>query len=205
LLSKILTISLAKIFFKITKSQKITINLLFYFFLPGTIVHELSHFFAAGLLFVRTCEIEFQPKIDEENVRLGSVSIESCDPIRRALIGVAPVFVGMSIIFGLLLYLQNLGNNFLLQLLIFFIIFEVSNTLFSSRKDLEGTLELLLIVLIISISLFIIKPYFWQTILIFSEKKEIVNFFKGGDFFLLLPLFFDALVILLIKTFIRKA
>ena len=78
-----------------TLSRFLSISALSFLFLPGVIVHELSHMLVAAILIVPIGEIEFMPKRTEGGVKLGSVAIGSCDPIRRAIIGFAPVFVGL--------------------------------------------------------------------------------------------------------------
>lgn len=202
-LSKLLTTSLARLFFRLTKSQGATISLLFYLFLPGTVIHELSHLLVAGLLFVKTGDLELRPKITEGEVRLGSVSIENTDPFRRAIIGVAPVLVGIAIVFTASFYLQTLSlKNLAWFPILFYIIFEVGNSLFSSGKDLEGTIELLIAITLVLTALFIIRQDFWQAFLIFLQKKELVSFFKNADIFLIVPLVIDLVIIILLRPLV---
>ncbi len=204
-LSRFLTMSLSRLFFRLTKSENATINLLFYLFLPGIIVHELSHLFAAGFLFVRTGHMELKPKINQGEVRLGSVGIGKTDPFRRALIGVAPIIVGVAVIFVSCFYLQTLpAKNLLLHVIVFYIIFEVGNTLFSSRKDLEGTIELLITITLIAAAVFIIRQDFWQAFLIFLQQKELASFFKNADLFLIVPLLIDLIIVVLLRFLVDR-
>lgn len=122
-------------------------------FLPGVVIHELAHMLVASVLFVRVGEIEFFPKITEAGVKLGSVSIAKTDPVRRALIGAAPVFVGLSILLGIMFYFDTLhtgGESFVWWMILIagYAVFEIGNTMFSSHKDMEGTLELIIVVAI---------------------------------------------------------
>jgi len=205
LLARYLIRSLSRVFFRITKSEKLTVAILSYFFLPGTIVHELSHLLAAGLLLVRTGDMELTPKIVEDGVRLGSVEIEKTDILRRAIIGVAPVLIGMMVIFGTLFYLQTLSSiNLGIYVIAFWIIFEVSNTLFSSRKDLEGTLELLITGTILLVAIFILKPEIMQQFFVVLQKKEVANFFRNADLFLVVPVLIDLIWISITRLFINK-
>jgi len=80
-------------------------------FFPGTVIHELAHLLAAGLLFVKTGSMEIIPKVMDDEIRLGSVQVAKTDPFRRTIIGVAPVLLGMAIIFGILFYLQPLAEK----------------------------------------------------------------------------------------------
>jgi hypothetical protein len=69
-------------------------------FLPGTIIHELSHWIVAEILQVRTGEITIFPDDNESgnNQKLGSVATERTDPFRGFLIGLAPFISGLLIL-----------------------------------------------------------------------------------------------------------
>jgi len=69
-------------------------------FLPGTIIHELSHWIVAEILQVRTGEITIFPDDSEgsKTQKLGSVVTERTDPFRGFLIGLAPFISGMLIL-----------------------------------------------------------------------------------------------------------
>ncbi|MBP9669957.1 hypothetical protein KBD75_01000 [Candidatus Woesebacteria bacterium] len=81
-------------------STKPGIGLYSLVFLPGTIIHELSHWIVAEILQVRTGEISIFPDEDhgDSNQRLGSVATESTDPFRGFLIGLAPFVSGLLIL-----------------------------------------------------------------------------------------------------------
>ena len=205
LLAKFLIKSLSRLLMRVIKSEKATIALLAYLFLPGTIVHELAHLLAAGLLFVGAGNMQLTPKIIEDGVRLGSVDIGKTDILRRAIIGVSPVLVGIAVIFGTLFYLQTSGLvNIIIYAIAFWIIFEVSNTLFSSRKDLEGTFEFLITSLILAAAIFIIWPSLFQTTLRIFQEKALLNFFKTADLFLIAPILIDLVLISITGLFIRQ-
>src|ERR1035437_9168331 len=82
-------------------SRFMSINLLSFLFLPGVIVHELSHLLVAAILLVPVGEVEFSPKKNGDGIKLGSVQIGKTDPIRRCLIGFAPIFMGIVLVVGL--------------------------------------------------------------------------------------------------------
>lgn len=205
LLSKFLTKSLLRLFFRITKNNKIAIGLMVVLFFPGTVIHELAHLLCAGLLFVRTGSMELMPKIMEDGVRLGSVEIAKTDPFRRAIIGVAPVLLGLVMVFGILFYLQAFAvKNLSLYLFSFYVIFAVGNTLFSSKKDLEGTIELLVTGLILAVAIFILKPETIQSVFVIFQKKEVVSFFRNADLFLVAPILIDLILIFIARLFLGK-
>ena len=193
--SQMLTRSLSMLFFRITKSQTVTIQLLSILFLPGVIVHELAHLLTASILFVPVGEIEFFPKITDHGVKLGSVAIGKTDPVRRALIGFAPVFVGLIILFGVMFYVATpLGvsaNGTVTFLIAAYVAFEIGNTMFSSKKDLEGTIELLLVFVFFAVLLYFlgvrIDTAFVKQIL----SEDLITFIKKAIFFLSLPITID--------------
>jgi hypothetical protein len=205
LLSKFLTKALLRLFFKITKNNKITVNLFFCLFFPGIIVHEMAHLLAAGLLFVRTGDMDLMPKIMEDGIRLGSVEIGKTDPFRRAIIGVAPVLLGLVMVFGILFYLQAFAvKNLSLYLFSFYVIFAVGNTLFSSKKDLEGTVELMLALIFFLTALFIVKGEIVQAFFQILQKAEITNFFRNADLFLIAPILIDLIIIIFVRLLLRE-
>lgn len=68
--------------------------------LPGTIIHELSHWIVAEVLGVRTGQISIFPDLEggAETRRLGSVATAKSDPFRAFLIGIAPFISGLAIL-----------------------------------------------------------------------------------------------------------
>lgn len=156
LVSQFLTRELGSFFMRVTKSQTMSIYLLALLFFPGVLIHELGHFLMASFLLVRTGEIEFLPKIQEGGIKLGSVSIAHTDPLRRFVIGVAPFVSGLAILFLSAYYLTPLWPFSWKTILFGYILFEIGNTMFSSKKDLEGAIGLLLFVGFIVGSLFVL-------------------------------------------------
>lgn len=203
-LSRALTRLLSQVFFRISRSQTKTIYFLSFLFLPGVAIHELAHLLVAAVLLVPVGEVEFMPKLSEGGVKLGSVAIGQSDPFRRAIIGVAPVIVGMSIVLGIGYYftqahsiiysIEPVSLRIFLYLLSAYFLFAVSNTMFSSQKDVEGLLEVLLVAVIIFIAL-----YFSGFRLNFSLSESLSQFLKTSDIFLLVPLTLDVFLYGVIK------
>src|SRR3989344_7444956 len=103
-LSRRLTQNLFVAVFLLTKSRPVAVSFLSILFFPGAVIHELAHLFTAEILGVRTSGLTLVPEgIEQKEVRTGSVSISQSDPIRRAVIGIAPVFVGLGTL-GLIVY-----------------------------------------------------------------------------------------------------
>lgn len=81
-------------FYKLTRSQDSATLAIFLFFLPGVFIHEGAHWSVARLLGLKTGKFRVWPKRQGKYIGLGSVSVESRDPIRDSLVGIAPLVVG---------------------------------------------------------------------------------------------------------------
>lgn len=206
LLSKKLTRLLSLYFYNRTQSKKATIYYLAILFFPGTFVHELSHYLMAVFLNVRVGDMEFMPQMQEHGVKLGSVSVAHTDPFRRLLIGMAPFLYGTGIILGFLYFgaQYQLFNNFWFLLITGYAVFEIGNTMFSSRKDMEGALELLIVIFLVTVILYLTGlrlPAIDPNVLF--GHPIIKQIFEKGTLFLLVPLGID-LVLLMLLGFIRR-
>ncbi len=209
-LSKVLTLSLAGFFYSLTRSHSATVNLLAILFLPGTILHELAHLLTAGIMLVPVGDLEVIPVISDNGVQLGSVQIGQTDPIRRMLIGFAPIFFGVLVILGIIyLSLPVLENHVVWWqvTLVIYAIFVVGNTMFSSKKDLEGTLVFLLTLTMVSGILLVVGQFsgfiHWSNLvqwILAVNLSSTENFFKAADIYLLIPLVIDLSLILILKA-----
>lgn len=182
---------------KLTRKQKPTIYIFWFLFLPGTILHELSHLVMATVLFVPAGKLSLFPEQTEEGrVKLGSVGIAKTDPIRKTLIAIAPIIFGLTLLF-LLLY--STSHNYLINdwrgaLFIGYVVFEIGNTMFSSREDLRGLWQFFVIFLgLLAIG------YFTGIRVSVNENREIAEQFfellRNLNIFLLVPLALDAVII----------
>lgn len=153
----------SRLVYRFSSSQKLLVILYSIIFLPGTIVHELSHFLVAAVLGVHIANLSILPEISEEKVTLGTLGIAQTDLFRRAFIGLAPLFIGTAAIIGGLSYLA--GSDFTLPLwqdfLILYLVFQVSNTMFSSPQDLETLPELLVLIFVLTL-LAVLLAYFFH-------------------------------------------
>jgi hypothetical protein len=97
----------------ITRDQTVALWVFFLIFLPGTLVHELSHWLAAKLLGVRTGRIVIWPQAKRDgSLWLGAIQIARVDPVRSSLIGLAPLISGSVLVafIGARLQLNSLGD-----------------------------------------------------------------------------------------------
>ncbi|MBI2028659.1 MAG: hypothetical protein HYT07_03545 [Candidatus Levybacteria bacterium] len=194
-------------------SRFLSIQILSFIFLPGVIIHELSHMLVASVLFVRVGDMEFSPKITEGKLKLGSVAIAKTDPVRRAIIGFAPVFTGVLIILGIIYFFSNsfllfqenqIYMTVFMVLAIIYILFAISNTMFSSRSDMEGTLELIIVFLVIFAVLYFLGFRVPVSFLEYLNTPGIVKLFKEACLFLSAPIAIDFVILRGIKLFRKE-
>ncbi|MFN4212710.1 MAG: hypothetical protein ACK4FL_01970 [Microgenomates group bacterium] len=199
--------------------SKITINNLFYFlksfiknqktvfllmsliFLPGTIVHELSHFFAATALFLKVDDLQIFPRFEGAETKLGHVVYEKKDFLRGFLVGVAPVFGGLFFFFFLSFFKLFPSGNLWGNIFFGYLVFAISSTMFSSKKDLVDFIYIIPTVLIFIgvIYVFDIKLDF-----IFKNKNLLAIFsslFEKINFYLLLSLLTNLFLIVILTLF----
>lgn len=190
--------------FRMTKSVHIATTFLAIFFLPGVILHEMSHYLSATLVRVRTGKVEFMPEIHGNTVKLGSVEVAQSDLLRRSAIGVAPLLVGCLCLYGI----SYLSSQILVSwesvktILVGYSMFLIGNTMFSSKKDMEGVwlpIGLLLIATAVLVYFFreqSLTSFYWLV----SQQQ----FFLHMDMLLFIPIVIDVSVIFLITLFLRR-
>lgn len=143
-------------------------------FLPGVIIHEISHFFVAAFLGVQTGTITIFPSdfSDAGEKSLGSVQIAKSDVLRASLIGLAPLFLGSLSIIAIttwqfpqlidsVLSLEGTLNQLLIEgkrilaeplnLLWLYLIFAISNTMFVSKSDRRSWPALLVLLVLLAL------------------------------------------------------
>lgn len=125
-------------------TSKIGVYLYFLFFLPGVILHELSHLFSASILGVPTGKLTIFPHKTDEGWSLGQVASAETDILRSSLIGLAPMIVGAAslvfiVSFGLgIKNFADVGrlNYSNWQTIIFiYLMITFTNTMFLSKED----------------------------------------------------------------------
>jgi len=200
ILSRFLQKYLSQFIYSLTNSEKITVYAMAAFFFIGTVIHEFSHLIMANLLFVHTGKMELLPKLEGNTIRLGSVEIVKPDPFRRLLIGVAPFLMGTTIIILTLFSADffDATHTLWIGILALLIVFQVGNTMFSSKKDMEGASFFLVLFIIAIATLYLLG---------FRTSLEQINsiippsFLKLGDLgskYLLIPIAIDAAAIILL-------
>jgi len=203
-LSKELQQTLSLFLSKITRSKKMTVILLSILFFPGTLIHELSHLIMAQILLVKTGEINLIPRFDGRKVTLGSVTVIGADPFRRILIGVAPFLTGISLILTLLFLTQKyhlLNTPWII--VISYSIFEIGNSMFSSKKDLEGLIIFIpLISILLSIYIILGQELSFYALSGFITE-DIIHLFIQGTYYMAFPIILDLIVVFIIRLWLK--
>jgi len=138
-------------------SKKMIVGIISFLYLPGTITHELSHYFAAVFLNMRTHEVSIFPVIEEKKIKLGHVIYEKNpgDFLRPILIGIAPLF-GALITLSLIVYTKQFPGKELWQTVVFgYLILAITANMFSSAQDLVDVIYLIPIGIIIALLLYL--------------------------------------------------
>ncbi|GAB4455058.1 MAG: hypothetical protein Fur0044_49410 [Anaerolineae bacterium] len=146
--------------FLLTGNPRVAMWLFWVLFLPGTLLHELSHWLTAFLLGVKTGRFSLWPQMKKGGeLQMGSVQVELSDPFRHSLIGLAPLIFGTLAVLLIgqgLLNLGRLGTAFnsgdveqiieaVARLLLvpdvwlwLYLIFAISNAMLPSASDRES-------------------------------------------------------------------
>jgi len=164
---------------KIFHREKTVYTLISLIFLPGTIVHELSHFFAAIVLFLPVKDIQIFPKFEEGQIKLGQVFYVKKDFLRGILVGVAPFFGALFLFFGLSFFNLFPNKNLGLNIFLIYLIFTVSSLMFSSKQDLVDIGYLIPFILFLLIIGYIFQPFIPSFNLSYFK-----NIIAGLEFFL---------------------
>ncbi len=134
-----------------TSSDTIVYSSIAFLFLPGTILHELSHFLMAIVLLLKVREIHIFPQWEQNYIKLGRVLYEKKDVFRSILVGIAPIIVGLLFFWWLSILNVLQIEDIILKIIIFYIIFVISSTMFSSQQDLVDLIYVIPIVIIVAI------------------------------------------------------
>jgi hypothetical protein len=152
------------VFLILSRSQRFTIALFSIIFLPGVLLHELSHYVMAVLLGVPAARFSLTPQVlGDGRLQLGYVETAKTDIIRDSLVGAAPLIAGGCVVAFIALvplHLQPMwdvlrngqlglfwfGISRLLTIqdfpFWFYITFDVSSTMLPSQSDRHAWLPL---------------------------------------------------------------
>ncbi|HYK08413.1 MAG TPA: hypothetical protein VEW42_02855 [Candidatus Eisenbacteria bacterium] len=201
-LSRRLTMLISRILMRFFHSHHIVIYALSFLFLPGVVVHEFSHLLIANILLVPTGEVEFFPEIQGNQVKMGSVAIAKTDPLRRFLIGVAPVIGGLGILLLSFAYLHTPTLSWQSALLLY-IVFQVGNTMFSSSKDMEGAVGFVIGTMLVGIVVQILGVPLVAWLVAVFQNPLLTSILGNINIYLFLAVGLDIFFVLLLAGLVR--
>lgn len=163
--------ALQAVFLLITRRAKIALAIFSLLFFPGVVLHEVSHFLMAKLLWVPTGRFSLIPRRSNDGrLLMGFVETAPTDILRDALIGAAPLLAGSAFVafagitcLKLLSLWETLSSGNLEATLAafavvykrpdfwlwFYLIVAVSSTMLPSHADRRTWLPVLLVVLLL--------------------------------------------------------
>ena len=188
ILQRRLHIEIQSVFFLISRRIDLALAFFSILFLPGVLLHELSHYFSARLLGVSTGRISIIPQsLPDGRLRMGYVETAATDFLRDALIGVAPLIAGSIFVayaglvhleFGTIWQQLSLGDVTSIIPTIsqvtdqpdfwiwFYLIFVVSSTMFPSETDRRAWIPVLLMIggLVALLLISGAGPWLWENL-----------------------------------------
>lgn len=185
---------------KFIHSDTIIIWIVALLYLPGTILHEISHYFFALLLAMNPEEVSLFPHIEKNHIRLGHVLYRRhpSDVIRPIIVGIAPFFGAI----GLLWVIQSFHlfpGVFWWQTLLFgYLILAVTANMFSSKQDLVDLIYIVPVFLIIGGLLYVFGVQI-DTQVLMRIIGSLELFFKTLNIPLLFSIIVHGILIVLIK------
>ena len=200
----------------ITGHPTVALWVFFLIFLPGTLVHELSHWLVAKLLGVPTGRIVLWPQTKGDgSLWLGAIQVGRTDPLRSSLIGLAPLVSGSLLVtlIGARLQLDALGSALasgswepVWEALVhsvslpdfwlwFYLLFAVANRMLPSSADREPWKPVITFLVLVSV---VIVGAGWTPRLSPETREAVLNVVRFLLYAFTLTLAIDILVVLLI-------
>lgn len=184
-----------------TKNQKTVFILVSILFFPGTVIHEMAHYFFAVITNLRVREVKLFPEFHEGYIKLGRVLYEKKDFVRGIIVGIAPIIIALFFFWWLGAFRLFPNENPYLNLIFGYIVFAVSSTMFSSKQDLVDLIYIIPLFIIIGGLIYIFDI---RADLILSNGRVIkgmMSVIKTINFYLLFSLVVNILLILFFKSY----
>ena len=128
---------------QLTHSDHTAKVLISVWYLVGTFIHELSHFLVALLLGHTVKSFSILPEFEHGGIKLGSVVYYKKDRFRSILVGIAPIFGGTLVAYGLYLLLIAYSASWWISLILLYSLFVILTNMFSSSQDLQDVIYLI--------------------------------------------------------------
>lgn len=184
-------------FVRLCSQEKTVIyTLISLIFLPGTIIHEIAHYFTATILFLKVREVRILPQWEDNHIKLGSVIYEKKDFLRGMLIGLAPIFGGFIIFLLFSVYKIFPNSNIFINIILIYIIFTISTTMFSSSQDLKELVNTIPFIIFVAIGFYLLNI---QVDSKFFVNKEIIKTVNNINLYLFYSLIINIVIILFMR------
>lgn len=143
----------------LTHSPRLSLYIFALLYWPGTVIHELAHYFTSIALFVMPHSIHLFPKLihtdDGYRLHLGSVHSSATDPFRSMLIGYAPLVWGLGILYAFFSLSILPHTAWWVNALSIYGLFVVSSCMFLSKEDMKHGLILIPLGVVYAIFLYV--------------------------------------------------
>lgn len=184
-----------------TRNQKTVFVLVSVLFFPGTVLHEMAHYFFAVITNLKVKEVKLFPEFNEGYIKLGRVLYEKKDFVRGLIVGIAPIIIALFFFWWLGAFRLFPNDNPYLNLILGYVVFAVSSTMFSSKQDLVDLIYIVPLIIIIGGLVYIFNI---RADLILNNDRVIgkaVAVIKTINFYLLFSLVVNIFLILFFKSF----
>jgi hypothetical protein len=167
----------------------------------------MSHFVMATILFLKVRDVDVFPSWQHNYIKLGKVVYEKKDVLRSIIVGIAPVIIGLLFFWWLSIIDALQGDMLWLRILLIFIIFIISSTMFSSKQDLIDIIYIIPLVFVIGLIVYILqidlRSVFQHKILLDSLAK----FLYDVNIYLVLSLMIHGFIFIMLRSvryFVKK-
>ncbi len=171
-------------------------------FLPGTLLHEVSHFLMASALNVKTGDVKILPEFIDINedptqrIKMGSVQVAKMNPLQGFFVGFAPLITGIIFLVWMASLIGSFyfNKDYILLSVCLYLFFTVANSFFPSKEDLQHTLPFTIIFLTLAVAAWFlgIRFSFSPPAFITDTFKVLTNTLVGSailNIIILIPLF----------------
>lgn len=188
-------LAIREIFFtlrRIFRNDRLVLSLVSIILLPGTVIHELSHFLMALSLMLPVRSISIFPVFYENEIKLGEVKFGKRGFLRSGLVGVAPLFIGILSLAAVFYFKVFPSHDLVLNIILSYLIFSVSSNMFSSSQDLKDA------IFIVPLMLFIIALFYLFDVRLDMNSVNVIM--NEIDYYLFFVLAINVFSFLTLKT-----
>lgn len=150
---------------------------------------------------LKVYDVRIFPQWEKHQIKLGSVLYEKKDIFRGIVVGVAPLFFSLFFFWFLSRFRLFPNDSVWLNILLGYVVYAVSSTMFSSKQDL---VDFAFIIPLIIIIMGIIYIFNIRLDVIFNNQivvTGITRFFQTINFYLLFSLIINLILIIVFKSF----